>query len=523
MKSFYNKYERLSAYIDNELSDDEIKKLEDELKFSKELQEKLDELKRIKMLTISSVKSIEENPFFETRLAAALRIKTPWYKKIRKYSPVIGIVAASVLLMFILKYNPQIIDRVVEQQKSNLAAFYKENLKPLLFTANLSNEDIFNFAVYHQLPLDEQKKQCLQFGSDKNGKQFFEIKTASLAQNENNLEKFERELNLNTEQKYQMDSILSAYKKDLASQVLVNDKNTVAINPNIWNYNKALTADLISFAAKVSKRKLQNIFPPEFTHEYSEADLNRIVHAVRAANTNKYIFLTPDSIFSDQYEFNQQEFAKEMQQWSKEVQKNMQEFEKQFGNFRVHFGDNLAKLKKDSSWERDFNVVIDSNTCRVHIPEIVIPQIDLPDMQDLGSNIDSITRHLRDFYFEIPQRQKGKNFSYKYFYNDSSKGLNFNFKAFGFDSTFTAKNHKLDSLMRKKLKNFNYGFNPDSLASIFKYFMQDSTNGLRQNDLREQLQQFKKQMEQFQKEMDQMQKELRKSAPKAEPKKPFEI
>ena len=115
MKSFYNKYERLSAYIDNELSDEEVKKLQDELKFSKELQEKLNELKRIKILTASSQKPVEENPFFETRLAAALRIKTPWHKKIRRYSPVIGIVAASFLLMVILKYNPVHYLRVVFQ------------------------------------------------------------------------------------------------------------------------------------------------------------------------------------------------------------------------------------------------------------------------------------------------------------------------------------------------------------------------------------------------------------------------
>ena len=523
MKSFYNKYERLSAYIDNELSDEEVKKLEEELKFSKELQEKLDELKRIKLLTTSSIKSIEENPFFETRFAAALRIKTPWYKRIRKYSPVIGIVAASLLLMVVLKYNPQILDKVVEQQKTNLAAFYKENLKPLLFTANLTNEDIFNFAFYHQLPLDEQKKQCLQFGSDKNGKQFFEIKTSSLVSNENNLEKFEKELELNNDQRRQMDSILSAYKKDLASQVLVNDKNTVAINPNIWNYNKALTADLISFAAKVSKKKLQSLFPPQFSREYNERDLSRMVHAVKAANTNKYIFLTPDSIFSDQYVFNQEEFNKEMQQWSNEMQKNVQEFEKQFGGFRVHFGNNLAKLKKDSSWERDFDVSIDSNTCRVHIPEIVIPQIYLPDMEAMRTNIDSITSHLRDFYFNFPQHPKGKNYSYRYFYNDSSKGMNFNFKTFGYDSSFTAKNHRLDSLLQKRFGNFNNGFNPDSLASIFKYFMQDSTSSLRQNELQEQMQQFKKQMHQFEKEMEQMQKELRKPSTKAEPKKPVEI
>ena len=87
MKALYKKYEMLSAYVDNELSDADRKKLEEELKFSKELQEKLAELKKLKQLTFSSVKSVEENPFFETRLAAAMRIKNPWYTKVKKLVP----------------------------------------------------------------------------------------------------------------------------------------------------------------------------------------------------------------------------------------------------------------------------------------------------------------------------------------------------------------------------------------------------------------------------------------------------
>ena len=49
MKTFYKKFEMLSAYLDDELSDIERKQLEEELKFSKELQEKLAELKRLKI------------------------------------------------------------------------------------------------------------------------------------------------------------------------------------------------------------------------------------------------------------------------------------------------------------------------------------------------------------------------------------------------------------------------------------------------------------------------------------------
>ncbi len=523
MKSFYNKkYELLSAYIDNELSEEDVKKLEEELKFSRELQDKLAELKKIKQLTAASIKPIQENPYFETRLAAAIRIKNPWYIKFKKFSPVFGVIALSIILMVVLKYNPMLIDKVVEQQKSNITAFYKQNLKPLLYAANLTNEDIFDFAFYHQLPLDNQKKQFLQIGSDKNGNQFFEIKSAGIAQTNNHLDNFIKGLNLNEGQKKQLDSILTSHAPELQSQVLVNEKNTVAISPNIWNYNKALAADLISFAARINKKDFQKVVPPDCEKLYNARAIAQMMKEVKSSKSNKYIFFTPDSIFSEQYSFNQEEFNKEMDKWSKEMQKNMQEFGKQFSNLNIHFGENFAKLKRDSSWDRSFNVLIDSNICRVHIPRIEIPQINMPDIDKLNLNLDSLSNYFRAFSFNIPEHNKGKN--YKYFYSDSSKG--FNFKAFGFDSTFTFGNPKTDSMSKKRFKNFGFmpkTFGTDSLASIFKIFMNDSTNFNNQRDVQKQIKEFEKQMEQFQKEMEQMQKELRKSQPNKQTKKPVEI
>ena len=41
--------------------------------------------------------------------------------------------------------------------------------------------------------------------------------------------------------------------------VLVNDKNAVAINPNIWNTRKAILADIISFAQKHASDNLNKI------------------------------------------------------------------------------------------------------------------------------------------------------------------------------------------------------------------------------------------------------------------------
>ncbi len=521
MKNLYKKYEMLSAYIDNELSDAEVKKIEEELKSSKELRAKLEELKRTKQITVSSVKEVEENPFFETRLAAAMRIKKPWYARLGKLSPVYGIIALSLVIMVILKYNPKIIDNILNQQKSNIAAFYKQNLKPLLYTADLNNEDIFNFAFYHQLPLDNQKHQYLQFSSDGNGSKYFEIKDANAVNNQDNLKRFVKDFNLNSKQEHHVDSILTSYAGNLQSQVLVNDKNTVAINPDIWNYNKALAADLISYVVRINKNRAQKMLPREFENFYDSDNVAQMVNMVKESRSNKYIFLTPDSIFSEPYKFDGSRYKTEMKQWTDELNKNMKELDKQFKNFRVqfYFGKNFGRLKSDSAGKKDFKVFIDSNYCRVHIPSVIIPPIHLPNMNNFYTHIDSLNDMFKDFSFP----GKHKNFNYKYSYKDSSKGFNFNFKAFAFDSTYGLKNHKLDSLLREKFKHGRFSFNPDSLNAFYKIFSGDSTELFQQKQLQKQMKEFQREMESFRKEMEKWQKQFQKEQPKKSKKKPIEI
>jgi len=175
----------LSSYIDGELSPEEIKKLEEKIKSSLELQKHLEELKRLKKLT-SSVKRIPESPFFETRLMAELEDRKSSSYKIKKWYPAIGLATATIILMVVLKFNPGFISNLWEEQKSNLAGLYKENLQPLLFAADLNNEDIFNFAFNKELPLDNSRKQYLHLGYDKTGKEYFEIKTAGYEAKKNN-------------------------------------------------------------------------------------------------------------------------------------------------------------------------------------------------------------------------------------------------------------------------------------------------------------------------------------------------
>ena len=511
--------EKLSAYLDGELSSEEKDKFEEELALSSDLQKKLAELRKLKQLTVSSLKPLSESPYFETRLFASLKEHKTSFFSIKRLSPIAGFLVLTLVLMIFLKYNPQVIEHLVEQQKSNLAGFYKQNLKPLLYAANLTNEDVFNFAFNHQLPLDKTNSQYLQLGYDTTGNGFFEIKTGNIASNVNNLDKFIRTLNLNSQQKEKVDSILQNYAEDLQSQVLVNDKNTVAINPNIWNYNKALLADIIAFANNANKEGFSKICPVGLT-SYDKNSIVKAINEVKKTRDNQYIFFTPDTIFSENYEFDKGKFKDEMRKMKEEMKKASYEWKKYSINLQLD--SSIIKLKHDPSWGKNFKVQFDQNTCRVNLSHI-LPDIELPDFDSITVQIEraadivgQITVNIPRMTINIPDGTQGKNV------------FNFKMNVPGHPEKITEVRVDLDSIMNQN-KYFSHKFfgtgkreqlNMDSLLANFRSMI-PNFNG---EEYKAQMKEFQKEMKKFQQQMKDMEKELRKNLKDQNEKKdPIEI
>ncbi|MDR3610434.1 MAG: hypothetical protein P4L27_07730, partial [Ignavibacteriaceae bacterium] len=503
-------FERLSAYIDEELSSEERNKLEEEIALSSELQKKLTELKKLKQLTAASVKPLAESPYLETRLFASLEEHKAPAKTYKKFYPITGVLVLTVLLMIFLKYNPQIIEHLIEKQKTNLAGFYKQNLKPLLFAADLTNEDIFNFAFNRQLPLDKTNSQYLQLGYDTTGNGFFEIKTGNVASNENNLGRFIKALNLSQEQKGKVDSILQNYADDLQMQVLVNDKNTVAINPNIWNYNKAILADIISFANNANKTEFAKICPVGLTN-YDKSSIVKVINEVKQARDNRYIFFTPDTIFSEHYDFDKSKFNDEMKKMKEEMKKASNEWKKYAINLKLD--NNIVKLKNDPSWGKNFKVQFDQNTVRVNIPDM-IPEIELPNVDSIAVQIEraaDIVRHITvnipDIAIKIPNGSHGKNV--------------FDFKINIPGQPHESKEIKvdMDSILRQYQNNYGQfpfrgrrgNINVDSLLTSIRSMMPDSISYFQGEEFKVEMKEFQKEMKKFQQQMKDMEKEMKKN------------
>jgi len=504
-------FELLSVYIDGELSPNEVEQLKEKIKSSLELQKKLEDLQQIKKLTSSSFKTLPESPYFETRLFARIESQKVWYKRVFRWSPAIGLGAITIILMVMLKFNPDVINNLINQQKSNVAGFYKENLQPLLFTADLNNEDIFNFAMYKQLPLDTKDKQYIHLGYDDAGKEFVEIKNLDIVREENNYEKFLLALELNENQIKQMDSIINLYAVELETQILVNTNNTVAINSNLWNYQRAIQSDLLTFAENFNEDKFRKFVPATVSFSKNPVVVN-VVREIRTAHNKNYIILTPDSIFSENIEFDPEEYESFMRDFKTELSGQDAalngkaiELKVQVGRLNtinIHrFDSSWKKLKYDYSWNKNFKISFDSNLCRVEISNFNMPVIKILNFDSLFSAFDSVANNFKFYSQFIPRIEHLDDMIKFHFDGDSSQSFEFKYHVqFDTDSLLETHRELLDSLKYFNWNNF-YNFN-DSLAfnsmpEFDKFFNFNESNG----ELRVEMEELKKELQQFRLEM----------------------
>jgi hypothetical protein len=496
LKKDLQNMELLSAYLDDELSQSEKAEVEKLLATSLELQKKLSDLKRIKQLG-NNVKRIPESPFFETRLMAAIEGQKNEPSRIKRWMPAAALAIVTIVIMVVLKFNPGILDKMWEDQKVAIAGFYKENLQPVLLAANLTNEDVFNFAFNNELPLDNTRQQYLLLGYDDSGKEFFEIRSSHQRVKRESYNEFISAMNLDAKQKETVDSIIGSYSKALESQVLVNEKNTIAINPNLWNLRKAIFADLLVASEKLNKVKFDRIVPSGITNAERVIVVNTL-EKLKNTSGDQYIFVTPDSIFEESYQFDSKLYEKEMRELEKQIQVNEEKVEQFTLNMRF---DSTYKYLTMAHNEHSFRIVVDSNICRVDLPVPEVPEIPIPGMATINPLVEQATNNIHFYAYKIPKIEKTKTeIKIEYYNDDSVYSYVVNYNMLNMDSLAEA-NPGLDLYNLEKLKPVK----PFDDTMLIKYqFDRDYYNRYYSDD------EFKKQMEELQKELQQMSEELNK-------------
>ncbi|MCF8355340.1 MAG: hypothetical protein K9H48_12890 [Melioribacteraceae bacterium] len=283
---------------------------------------------------------------------------------LKKWLPGIGLAILTISLMFFFKFNKNEVSEIIEEGKANIASFYTQNLKPLLFKTDITNEDVFNFAMYKNLPIDKEKNNVIQISDTdgSSGSDVIEIKPAVWKANTDNYKSFVNYLGVNENQKAQLDSILNSYKDDLYTSVLVNQNNTVAVNPNITHLRDAILADLITFADRNSKTQLRRIVPNASSFA-GNAAVQDMIASVENDSSTDYIFFTPDTIFKEAYAFDKAKFRFEVKNMESDLANLRSELKKI--DFRFING---KKQESGKGSEKLNYTITDSNSYRVVLP-----------------------------------------------------------------------------------------------------------------------------------------------------------
>ena len=521
MNKFYKEYEMLSAYVDGELTKEETDYIEEKLAVSKDLQQKLTELKQVKELSQSTHQKVAESPYFETKLIASLTSENSSRFKMKKWIPVVGISLATIVLMLFLKSNPKFFDTIIEEHRTKLAGLYTENLKPLFITAGLTNEDVFDFALSRKLPLDKEQGKYLMLGSNEDGSDYFEIKMTDKNDDTNDFEKFVTALNLNDKQKIQIDSILDWYAEDMREQILVNENNTVAISPKLWKYNKAIFADVMAFAKECNGEQFAKIVPAGFGN-IDKPQLVQIAQGVKTASDSDYIFMTPDTIFIETFRFDKDKFDNDMKKMQVEMKKNLREIDKTLNqqNFILNIDKNIVKLRSKSGKQNNFEVFIDTNVYRVQIPDFNfdISDISLPNIDDLEAQIEAATKNIRSFSIRFPKEGIRKNkFEFRVDVGDSSQKFNFDLNIPNFRTPILP-----DAFMNDSALSESYSFKADSISNAIRLLINDSMI-FNQKEFHFQLKEFQKEMQKLREQMLKLQKNLQKEPVDVKSDEPIEI
>jgi len=494
-----NRYdiEMLSAYIDGELSPKEKIIIEEKIRLSLDLQKKLEELKKLKAITSDAKPELAESYYFESRLMASLNSTENRSEKIKKWIPVFTFTSLAAVLIFVLSLNPAFLMNLIEQQRGNLTEFYKSNLKPLLYAANLTTEDIFNFALYEELPLDPSDSQSLKLSYDQTGKEFFEIRQNTQKKEKNNLKNFIAALELNESEQKQMDSLLNVYSEKISAQILVSDKNAIAINPNIWNLRKAVLADILSFAKKHGNEAFQKI---AMVGNIPAIDDKNIVwlEKVKTTSPKDFIICTPDTVFTAELDVDVAQLNNEMKKVAEGMNKVSDEKNKQQSYFRFKIDSSLSELKEKIRTDKNFKVFVHNNGVQVHLQEVNIPDMDLPDFDSIASIISEATKNFTVVSFnspEIPEVNGTKNFVIKKNVNPNNS---FRSSGANIDSVIEENNKRIEinNIKRQEAKKF---YNESSAREINTNV--DSLIIKQNEELRRQIEQLRKEIEKFRQDL----------------------
>ena len=406
-----------------------------------------------------------------------------WFKKTFPYA---ALLLVTVLLMIYFKQNKSLESYVIEG-KSNLINYYTENLKPLFFKTEITNEDVFNFALHKNIPVDKVKNDILQINNEDEKGNSFEIKPGVWKEGTKNFDKYVNYLKLNNNEVSRLDSILTLYKDDLYTSILLDDSNTIAVSPNIYHLQKAIYADIFQFTEALEDQKAGIIA----SKGSAKSNYNKVVSAYEEMHPNNFIVFAKDTIFESDCEYDQVKLKERL--W--EAKGNLAELKNELKNidFKEKYkvaalpAEDVKRLKEKLVYE------INSNVKKAYVPHTFTSSINIPDLGKIRFKIDGKDSKIDEDGIEVKTDSLLNNLVISISGSiDNALSSNFNFD-FNIDEIDEITNESLTFLESSDLEDWSkFGLKVDSLAKSFEFYYSDTSDNFDYSQFKMDLKKFKK-------------------------------
>ncbi|MCH8317472.1 MAG: PDZ domain-containing protein, partial [Bacteroidetes bacterium] len=280
---------------------------------------------------------------------------------------------------------------------------------------------------------------------------------------QDNLSHFKQALRINKKQEKELDNILKRYAKELKKHALLSKGNIMALNADLWNFNKALVADVLSFAEDANAKAFFQVMPANYDPDYysSIKSFGRRSHPTLA---DTFIIVTAGKHFTKPFIV---EVGKVHQ--NNDTLKNGTIKLKIFMTQKeINNHDSLViKFQLDTVLNGNFSFLLDSNLFQMKFPanlSIALNKclnISIPDLDSsIQKYFDNATKHLKCF-----------TYAYAFDHDSVKKLARKHILKFKFDSDDDFKfdfDDDLDFYFRGFNESFSYFWNDSAFSKKFK-------------------------------------------------------
>jgi len=289
--------------------------------------------------------------------------------KIKRNLPIVGLVILTVSLLICFG-----IEQFDNSSKTNendlLSDLYSNTLKPLFLEEKLTKEDVLNFALYNNLPVDKRENKILEVKNNSVGDEIIEIKKADIKKDTDNYSKFVNIMNLDKRQKNELDSLLEEFKKNITNTIFSDDEQTLAVDARIGLLHRVLRTEIFDFISRIkTKRSVEQLYAERTLESFNEA-----IEKERNKSVRSYIFFTPDTVIQSEAEFVRGKT-------SQPVNKNEPS---------VFMPVLKVVSERDATKEeKGFSFNMDSNAIKVVLSDDFLKSLDIENYNELKSVLDS--------------------------------------------------------------------------------------------------------------------------------------